>query len=149
MEHIWSVLCRLSIVDQQRNNVSLIDVMEQLSFVGEVEEEEHPLALPFPIELVTLWSRTDLKTPEVSQARVLILSPKGEFLDPKGAEYDIDLTEYQRFRAMGKFGTLPYVGDGIYRFVVQNFDEKSEQWRDVASIPLEIVKQNSPEENSD
>ena len=149
MEHIWSVLCRLSIVDQKRNNVSLIEVMEQLSFVGETEvESEHTPALTFPVELVTLWSRSDLKTPEASRARVLMLSPEGEFLNPEGVEYEVDLTEFQRFRAMGKFEALPYVGDGIYRFVVQSLDAEREQWRDVASIPLEIVRENSPEENT-
>jgi hypothetical protein len=148
VEHIWSVLCRLSIVDQQRNNVSLIEIMERLLFRGEEVEipEDQVAGLPYPVELVSLWSRSDPDTPEVSRARVLVYSPEGQSLNTEGHEYSVDLTQYQRFRAMGRFDVLPFVGNGFYRFVVQKFDEDSHSWVDVASIPLEIVRETSAQE---
>jgi hypothetical protein len=148
VEHIWSVLCRLSIVDLERNNVSLIEIMERLLFRGEVVEipEDQIAGLPYPVELVTLWSRSEPNTSEVSRARVLIFSPEGKSLNEAGQEYPVDLTQYQRFRAMGRFDVLPFVGNGFYRFVVQKFDEDNDRWIDVASIPLEIVRETSAQE---
>jgi hypothetical protein len=148
VEHIWSVVCRLSIVDQQRNNVSLIEIMERLQFRGEEVEipEDQVAGLPYPVELVTLWSRSELNTPEVSRARVLVVSPEGKSLNEEGQEYPVDLTQYQRFRAMGRFDVLPFVGNGLYRFVVQKFDEDNDSWVNVASIPLEIVRETHAQE---
>jgi hypothetical protein len=141
VDHVWSVLCRLSIIDGQRNNVSLIEVMERLSFKGDFEIEQNKIyGVPFPVELVTLWSRSDPDIPEASQARVLMISPKGQVLNEEnGHTYSIDLTEYQRFRAIGRFEGLPFVGNGVYKFLIQSFDEEHEQWINETSIPLEIV----------
>jgi hypothetical protein len=42
---------------------------------------------------------------------------------------------------MVQFPGLPFVGNGVYRFVVQGLDEYTEDWREFASVPLELVKE--------
>lgn len=146
MEHVWTVLCRLSVIDDRRKNVSLIEALEKVSFsVTESELEVHPTgAFPFQAELVSYWIRSDLDAPERARVRILVVSPERKTLNPEGFEYRVDLTEDSRFRSMAHFGTLPYTGDGIYRFEVQYFDEDQEQWLSAASIPLEIVMEIVP-----
>lgn len=141
MDHIWTVACRLSITDIQRNTISLIEIVEAVSFTGKFENShDQPVGLPFPIELVSSWSRSQRDTPEVSRARILIYSPEGVALNlEEGHEYSVDLSQYQRIRVMGGFDMLPFAGNGTYTFVVQQFNESNEQWESVATIPLELV----------
>jgi hypothetical protein len=147
VEHIWSVLCRLSIVDQQRNNVSLIEAVDSVSFKGELEvRDQQPVVFPFPVELVTLWLRSDPDVPETGQARASFISPEGQLLNPGTDEYTVRLEQFQRFRAMVKFEALPFTSNGTYWFKVQKLDKENEQWIDVSSVPLEIVYDSSVEE---
>jgi len=147
VEHVWTVLCRFSVVDQQRNNISLIEIIEQLSAVGKVESDAEIQGLPFPVELVSLWTRTDLAIPEEGRARVRILSPEQEVLNQdESHEYPIDLTQFHRFRAMGKFDVLPYVGNGVYYFIVEYWNEQDDSWLKVASVPLYITLQSPQDE---
>jgi hypothetical protein len=137
-------------VDSRRNNVSLIETLERISFPGPPVElpEEQVAGLPFPVELVSFWTRSNLDVPETGHARIQILSPEGIALIPDEApKYVVNLEQHQRFRLMAQITVLPFVGNGIYRFVVQYFDEKADQWQTVASVPLEIVMETSSEES--
>jgi hypothetical protein len=141
------VLCRLSIVDRQRNNVSLIEVLEQITFEGKDDPGAGMLGLAFPLEIVSFWQRSAPDEGELFRVRLLIVSPAGEPLnmDDDQLQYDVDLTQYQRFRMIATIPGLPFVGNGLYRFIVQIYDESSEQWEDVASLPLEVVMKITPE----
>ena len=61
IKHIWSILCKESIINQDDNNLSLIDVLEQLQVVavpqGEVKETEPSINVPINYELVTFLTR--------------------------------------------------------------------------------------------
>jgi hypothetical protein len=143
MEHIWSVLCRLSVIDTRRNNVSLIEVLERLGFSGlEIEvDEQQTIALPYSVELVSMWTRSDLDVPEVAKMRISIKSPSGDILNPEQQDFAVNLDQHTRARIMVQFPGLPFVGNGVYRFVVQGLDEYTEDWREFASVPLELVKE--------
>lgn len=67
MEHVWSVLCRLVLVDQQSHNLTLVETLERFSFQREGEVEG--IALDYV--LATFWWRSDLEKPERSEARIL------------------------------------------------------------------------------
>ncbi len=146
MRHIWSVLCQLTVVDARRNTVSLIETIERLTFSAmEIAPgEDRTLVFPLPIELASLWIRSDLDMPEENIIRVQIAAPSGEILNIE-QEFTVDLNEFQRYRALFTFNFLPYVGNGFYHFVVQWLDD-DEEWQDAASIPLEVVMETSPDE---
>jgi hypothetical protein len=147
VEHIWSVICRLSITDRERGTVSLIDVTDRIDIEGEVVFDDEPVgSLPVPVEIISLWRRSNPDQPEYARARVLILSPENEPLNDAGYEYKVDLTQHSKFRSVGRLQTLPFTSSGIYRFAIQLFDEESNQWKDIAAIPLELVVE-SPMQN--
>jgi hypothetical protein len=139
VEHIWSVLCKLSLTDQKRNNISLIEVLESVTFTipSFPDDKSAAIGIPLGAELVSFWERTDPDIPETSAARVLILGPNEEILNDAGFEYVVNLKEVRRMRIMGEYQAFPYVGDGTYRIVVQQ--QQEEAWVQVASIPLEIA----------
>ena len=143
MDHVWTVLCRQVITDVSSNNVSLINVVERIVFqaVGDGN------AIPYPVELVTMWTRSQPDEPEVSEAQVSLLSPSDASLIDS-INYDVDLSEHLRLRVNGQFQAIPFTESGIYKFLVER-READGMWQLVASIPLEIIRElqeNTPQD---
>jgi uncharacterized protein VirK/YbjX len=133
MEHIWSVLCLHAIEDKHRNNLSLIETLEQITFHTDKVDVE---GFQVDLYLVSMWWRSNVGQPEEGRARLLINSPDAEVLSE--ANFNIVLTEQSRFKHIIKMHGMPYKGDGIYRFVVQLYNKG--RWKSVTTIPLEIHK---------
>lgn len=133
MEHVWTVICRESIVDSRSNNISLVHILEQINFSA--PQDELVEGLSYQLDIVSLWVRSDFDTPEEAESRVLFVSPQNEEL--ARTESTIDLTEYKRLRAFGRFLGIPFRGDGVYKFVVE-IQTHDKLWKSVATIPLEI-----------
>ena len=138
MDHIWTVICEKSITDSRSNNISLINIMEQIR----VAPKEDIRGILLELEVVSLWCRSDADQPETGHTRTILCSPIGDEL-AQSELITIDLTKYQRIRASWKFIGLPYSDDGRYHFVVQR--QIDDQWQTVATVPLEIIR-DLPEE---
>ncbi len=142
MKHIWSVFCRSLLEDKTSNNPSLIEVTERISFKADLSDG-HPVDLPFPSPLfvVSNWRRNKngdcLKYP----SRLRFLSPQG--LELLNVEHEVDLENSEKMRVNGKIGSLPYTENGVYEFEISYKD--GNDWKTVASIPLEIVHEGLPE----
>jgi hypothetical protein len=137
INHIWTVLCSKSITDQESNNISLLEVLEQLTIVG----PPIPSVVPVRFEVVTLWGRSDADQPSRGHARLLFLTPSDTVIGEH--EYDIDLSVYQRYRTRTVMTGLPVQEAGRHHFRVQLRDEGETEWRDVANIPLQVLLETS------
>ena len=51
IEHAWSVLCTRSVTDRESNNISLFEVIEQISTVGPAPPPGAPTAFRFNLNL--------------------------------------------------------------------------------------------------
>ena len=131
IEHIWSVLCSRSVIDRDSNNISLVEVIEQLQVTGSSAG-----VLPISLELVTLWSRSHPERAAKGLARLAVIAPDGSKSEP--AEYQVNLTSHQRLRGRARIQGLPIRGAGRYQFDVHIKVEGDEDWRKVASIPLDL-----------
>jgi len=147
IKHIWSVLCQQSIVNRDSNNISLIEVIEQLSIEGRVieSESEKPKLLPLSFNIVSMWIRENLDEPADSKANVIFLSPRDKELSRK--EVHIDLSEYQRFRTISRINGLPFSGYGQYKFVIKVLNEGD--WKTVATLPLSILAIKKSKDSKD
>lgn len=134
MRHIWTVLCKQSITDVRTNNVSLIESLERIQFPNETEQVR---GLNLVFEIISMWWRTDLKTPEQGIGQVMMLSPKKEKL----LEYDIEinLKDHQKSRSSLIIQGIPFDGFGIYEFIIQVKTNDSD-WIKVSETPLEILQ---------
>lgn len=143
MEHIWSILCRSQIVDRERNNLSLIDIVEQINF-GVKKEIDH---VPVQLYLVSMWWRTDQGVSESAYERFQIIAPDGEtlFTSPK---IQIDLTLHTRSRTVIEVTGLPFKTNGIYKFVIQSALDEESEWINLALVPLEINREIVPDISS-
>src|SRR5256885_618792 len=77
-QHLWTVPCRFSIVAQQSNNVSLIEVLEEIAIPTVLPQQPDMALIPAIFDVVTLWSRDDEEQRETSFGRMSLLSPTGE-----------------------------------------------------------------------
>jgi hypothetical protein len=143
IEHIWTVLCSRVITSRETNNVSLIDVMEQLALDvgtegGKKSLDQSVIPLPFDLVLVSLWSRMEDDKPIVGTAKDIFIAPSGKTIGEQ--EFKIDLSDYMRMRTMRNLIHLPIPvkESGKYRFRTELLDQENKTWKAVSSIPLII-----------
>ena len=131
MDHVWSVLCLKASIDRETNNISLFDVLEQVRVHPPLERE----GAVGPLELISLWTRS-AGYPERGQARVSLRGPSGHIQFQQIQE--IDLREYRRMRARLRVVVMPIEGPGTYVFSVEVPRPNSEDWTEIAKIPLDV-----------
>jgi hypothetical protein len=139
VDHIWTVFCTRSVIDKGSNNISLFEVLEKISVVGEVQggkdNKEATPVIPVNAHLVTLWARENPSVPEKGRARIIFESPSQKPLFK--TNYEINLTSGLRTRTRGNISALPVPESGWYRFSVE-LSTGSGSWQKVASVPLEV-----------
>lgn len=134
INHIWSVLCQSTILDQDTKLISIINVLEEITLP---ETPAPDKVLPVVVTLATLWTRSDIKTPGKGFARYNFTSPGDKVL--QSLEQVIDLTKYERLRSRGQFAGLKLPESGLYSFCVEFRENEQGEWSRVASIPLKVV----------
>jgi hypothetical protein len=132
IEHIWSVLCSRSVIDSETNNVSIQDVVEQITINAKPVDNGF---LPFPLELITLWGRKKVDESIKGIERVSFVTPSG--MSTVISESNIDLSKAERHRQRVKIPGLPISEGGRYYFIVE-FKEGDDQYHEVSAIPLTI-----------
>jgi hypothetical protein len=143
IEHIWTILCSRVITSRETNNVSLIEVTEELKLdVGTEGDKESTdqsvIPLPVSLVLVSLWSRMEDNKPIVGTAKDIMLTPSGKTLGEH--EFKIDLSDHMRMRTMRNLINLPIPvkESGKYRFRTELLAEETKTWKAVSNIPLII-----------
>jgi len=144
MRHIWSIICSQAIRSAETNNFSLIEVLEQITVQVPPADDDTLFGIGVRIFIVSSWWRTEIEQPEQSDARLVVKSPDNEELAK--IEYQIDLMKAGRFRSVGRIDVMPYRTNGIYKFVVETYDDVRKQWDTQAVVPLEIIREFHLEE---
>jgi len=139
VKHAWTTLCTKCIIDPETNNISLVDVIEQLNPIGPLDL---PVIVPMQSDLVSTWYRSDPDMPVRGTARV-------SFVDPSGSstaliEYLVDLTTFYRTRSRSRSGGFQVTRSGVYYFRVELRQEGESDWTIVEELPLNIEIVNSP-----
>jgi len=134
IDHVWTVFCSRSVVDRETNNVSLHDVIEQFTIGDEPSPDG---IIPGRADLMTLWARADLTVPAMGRGRFDYLSPSGRVLSSQ--EYEIDLSEYRRYRAVTRFHAISVPEAGRYAFRIALWDDDAAAWQTVAEVPVEVT----------
>lgn len=134
IEHVWSILCRRSIIDKDTNSVSIVDVMEAINVETAGEQTPTLAGIPLDFEIVTLWVRADSKVPARSRYRIRMQPPSGP-AKPIGEPTEVDLRTFERLRARTHVSGIPLSGPGRYRFIVELEDDG---WTPVSQVPLDI-----------
>jgi hypothetical protein len=141
---IWAILCQNSAVDRDTNNLSLFNVVEELTVparppAGSPGQQLPAGALQQPLfQLVVLWTRSDPDVPEQGRGRIQVLLPDGSLAMRQ--EFEVVLTQYLRVRFRSNIPELPVGGEGVYRFLIDGKAADSE-WSQLFELPLSVVFQ--------
>ena len=140
MEINWAVLCQNSITDSTTNNLSLINIVEELTL--SVEPPKTPLGgkeqgqgVSVNIQLVALWVRSRSDEPETGSGRITLILPDSKQVI--GPEFEVNLSEFQRLRNTTSLPVIPVRGEGDYRFMVEQ-KEGVDQWNTKFVVPLKV-----------
>jgi hypothetical protein len=139
MIHIWTIPCRLFLTDRETNNATLVEVLEEVG-IPESPTLFDPArgVLPAMFDVVTLWGRDHEDKPEQGLGRLSLMSPSGEAAFQH--EYDVDLRPHVRTRIVAKVFGFPAQTAGRYHFRIERRANISEQWEEVARVPLSVKK---------
>ncbi|HTV91547.1 MAG TPA: hypothetical protein VMG98_02395 [Verrucomicrobiae bacterium] len=123
-------------MNSQSNNLSLIEVIEQINLPAPPPSEE-PIVFPMQFAVVSTWLREGDETSGIFRAR--ILSPEGEALPMPLSEFRVEFEDDRpRSRTVLAANGFPVHGDGTYRVEVLR-ERDNGDWTPEASIPVVVV----------
>lgn len=147
LEHIWSVICNNSSVDQQSNSVSLFNVLEQVAIENKAFDEisnttdKKGVLILHKFEIVTLWKIKPNQKSLKFEQKLELIDPNKDILDT----FTIPL-EFEAGKSRLRFKTeLPGLkvtvpGDYVFRVSLQSTLKK--EWIEVTELPIEVNKLN-------
>jgi hypothetical protein len=137
-KHLWTVFCSKSILDRNTNNVSLIEVVEELTIgltQGSAIPSDNPVVIPITASLVTLWVRNDPLSSESTVGRFYLIGPANQKLAE--GSFNIDLEKHNRTRCFANTSAFPVQGAGTYQFVVE-YQSTEGQWTEAGRLPIDV-----------
>lgn len=147
-DHIWSALCTRAIIDRDSNNISLIDMLEEIRFAPPPTDDdlgrEGYVMLPISVTLVTLWERKTENDPETFVMRVKFVDPTGTWIGPQDTERELTMDK-PRFRSISRMMAVPFSESGKYQVIVQSKSNGSNRWKQNARLPLSITVSSGSE----
>ena len=135
----WAILSRTAIVDRQSNNISLIEVIDELAVPAPPPQDvqgtdEHPRAV-FDYCLSVLYARSDPSFGEIGQSSIRMTGPGAIQSEP--IEMDVDLMEFSRSRSIIRIPISPITltAEGAYSFKIDVRNEGT-QWEQAFELPV-------------
>jgi len=137
IEHIWSILGTKTIVDSETNNISIIEMIEELT----VQNFTKPGIIQIDYEIVTSWFRENAKKEETIEYKINLVTPSGK--DKGGPEVkNIFEPGIQRNRSRVILKSFPLEELGIHRFKIYLKGQKG-KYKEVAFIPITVKEKES------
>lgn len=141
IKHIWSVLCKESVVDQTDNNISIHGVLEQLSVnltsMNGIVKLPESLSIPLNYEIVSMWQRGRDEDSVTAEIEYTLIDPNNKELLKNNQKIEIPKTS-RTHRSRMKIAGLPLSKEGDYTFQVKVKEEGANTFQLIAELPLEI-----------
>ena len=132
IDHVWTVVCSRGVIDNESNNVSIQNVIEQIT---PRREPSPDVGVPIRMMVVSFWVRSEPDMPARGFARLSLGFPSGE-TSLIHENLEIDLSQHERFRTRIHIQRLLAREAGRHYFCTEYRDVKGAEWRQVASVPL-------------
>jgi hypothetical protein len=145
------VFCERFLVDATTNNVSIINLLDEIHLrpIDEAELPNQPKgkipAIPHPCVAAAFWDRDHREQPEtvLHDVRVRLLSPRGRTLMEAAGE--LDLRTYPRARVVVQAPVLPIDGEGVYVWRAAIRTARG-QWKNCGSYEFAVSFLRTPED---
>lgn len=142
IKHIWSILCRESIINNDDNVISLLGVLEELSStltltpIGLKPPRPEKINIPFNFEIVNYWIKESpeeikmqIKTATIDPDEKELNSIVNESIFPKGVK---------KLRSRLKVQGLAVTKNGEYTFRISVKTDTDKDYKLVAELPLSV-----------
>lgn len=142
INHIWTVLCRESILNQDDNTISLIGVVEEVQGTL-ITQPDKPLresdkkTIPLNLELVNTWTKDDQKEIAI-QVKVVLLDPNSTQM-MSVINDSIFPSISKRLRTRLKIQGFPATVSGRYFFIISLKTKIDKDFREVSEIPVDVM----------
>lgn len=134
IQHAWSVLCLNFIANKYSNNISLIEIIEQLNVPSEPAKSGEQLIMPVNFMLASLWFRGD-DDGDSTTVRVFFVTPDGMRSQPQ--EQSISFGGQKRVRVFTPIAAVPVMSNGLYLLAIEQ--KSGSDWLQVGQTPLEVT----------
>jgi len=143
IKHIWTVLCRESVINSDDNNISLNAIFEELTvFIDSKNNDQLTKTKLIKVpninyEIVSLWYKTEEKKDVNIEIEVTVVNPDGKEINKFVNKFNIK-PEHKRFRSRLKINGITVQGNGDYWFIVKVRENDNEPFKKVAEVPLQV-----------
>lgn len=142
IKHIWSVLCKESIINKDDNLISIHGTLEELnvsltSIDASSNKLPEKLSVPFNYEIVSFWVKENKEKLAKAQIQYSLVSPEGKELFNKIQDMEMSVN-IKRFRSRMKIMGFPVTREGDYNFRVKIKEAGLGDFQLVAELPLEV-----------
>ena len=137
IDHISTLICLQSIVNEETKNITLVEIIEQFNVDSVLLSKEEQSIILKNFELVSFWRRKNEDQQSQALARLDFIAPSGNTLIQK--EYEIDLSKNLRCNAIFKINGLEIKEEGDYEFHIQLMEKGKTMWKSVGKALLPIV----------
>lgn len=144
MRHIWTILCKRAILDRPTGNISLIDVIEEITVKEPKQdsEEQDKKVINANFSLVSYWRKSS-SNKESMVLKVIEEAPDGEEL--RSVEKELAIPEKKnKLRIHFAFKELIVTDSGEYLIKVYRRSNQDD-YNMVSEMPIEINLQTTDE----
>lgn len=142
MKHLWSIICKKAIIDNETKNISIIDVLEEITFFNSsgLPKEKEKIALSCDFEIISYWLRDSLNE-KIVDFTVDIIDPNNRKIGGTENKMNFPEGEKTRMRTIIKSKALPFTVEGRYWFKIKLNSKKGSNV--MAEIPVEVKLQKT------
>lgn len=138
--HVWSVICQSSSVDNESNLISLFNCLENITVnIDNKESISSKILIPVSFDLVSYWVIDDVKEEKDLKVKFEVVKPNEEVLITKEDIIKVD-GKWNKMRNITKFSGLALDCNDSGRYVVKVYqkEEKEKEFKLVSSVPFDI-----------
>lgn len=139
IKHIWSVLCRESVINKDDNAISLNGILEKINSTLipiKTPRKQEKIVIPLSYEIISFWTKEIDKEVNLD-IKIALVDPKGNQLEELTNNL-IFPKESKRLRTRFRIQGLPVSVNGIYLFRVSLKLQKEKRFTIISEVPLEV-----------
>jgi len=146
LKHIWSVLCSSSVLDQDTNNLSLNNLVEQVSIKLSKEDMEKKkkektkgFAVPIQLQVVTRIMKRVQDSSLAFELKLDLVNPEGKIVNSM-KPVNIALKKgLKNIRVRNNIPVLFVDKEGEYTIIVSIKEAGESKFTEVDRVPLDII----------
>lgn len=140
MEHLWTIACQQAIINNETKTISLIDVLESITFKPAAGLINGKTLFPFKFEIVSYWIREN-DSEKAVEYLLEAIDPDGRKIIEKNYKMDFPVPGKNKMRSIIKSNAFIFTTEGQYLFQIKM--KKDGGHKTVAKIPVEIKLKKS------